>query len=218
VTCDLDNEGSRRTIEANSGVLEDVIKVPGRASPTMRWWIDVTRVGHASDRTALLVEIGAADDVVAPWRYRFDRMARAGVPAHVTVLYPFRTVVDEAARDRVSRIASSIGPTFVEFREPATFPGVVWLRPEPDAVFRALTQAVTVEFPDTPPYGGAHPDPTPHLSVAKGLDPAAERRLLEALRVALRREPIAAAVDALALYASDQHGRWTRQARWPLTG
>jgi predicted acetyltransferase len=40
VTCDVDNEPSRRIIERNGGVLEDIINVPGRPVPTMRWWID----------------------------------------------------------------------------------------------------------------------------------------------------------------------------------
>jgi predicted acetyltransferase len=40
VTCDVDNVASRRIIERNGGVLEDVINVPGRPVPTMRWWID----------------------------------------------------------------------------------------------------------------------------------------------------------------------------------
>ncbi|HEY3834313.1 MAG TPA: GNAT family N-acetyltransferase [Acidimicrobiia bacterium] len=41
VTCDTTNEGSRRIIEGNGGVLEDVVEVPGRRVGTMRFWIDV---------------------------------------------------------------------------------------------------------------------------------------------------------------------------------
>jgi predicted acetyltransferase len=41
ITCDVDNEASRRIIERNGGVLEDMIKVPGRPVTTMRYWIDV---------------------------------------------------------------------------------------------------------------------------------------------------------------------------------
>jgi hypothetical protein len=42
---------------------------------------------------------------------------------------------------------------------------LLWLEPEPDHPFRALTAAVWREFPDHPPYGGLHTDPTPHLTV-----------------------------------------------------
>ncbi len=43
LTCDLDNLASRRIIERNAGTLEDVINVPGRSVPTMRWWIETPR-------------------------------------------------------------------------------------------------------------------------------------------------------------------------------
>jgi predicted acetyltransferase len=41
VTCDDDNEGSRRIIEGNGGVLEDVIPQPDSDVPKRRYWIDV---------------------------------------------------------------------------------------------------------------------------------------------------------------------------------
>jgi predicted acetyltransferase len=41
VTCDETNEASRRIIEANGGTLQDLVQLDGRASPTMRYWIDV---------------------------------------------------------------------------------------------------------------------------------------------------------------------------------
>lgn len=39
VTCDVDNEASRRTIERNGGVLEDIRDTSGR--PVRRYWITV---------------------------------------------------------------------------------------------------------------------------------------------------------------------------------
>ncbi len=45
---------------------------------------------------------------------------------------------------------------------------VVWLAPEPDAPFRALTAAVWNRFPEVLPYGGAHSDNVPHLTLGSG--------------------------------------------------
>ena len=42
---------------------------------------------------------------------------------------------------------------------------LVWLAPQPDEPFRALTQAVSAAFPDYLPYGGVHNDVVPHLTV-----------------------------------------------------
>jgi hypothetical protein len=40
-------------------------------------------------QSALLLPVPAAESVVGPHRARRDASARDGVPAHVTVLYPF---------------------------------------------------------------------------------------------------------------------------------
>lgn len=41
LTCDATNTGSRKIIEANGGVLEDIIEVDFQEAPVMRWWIEV---------------------------------------------------------------------------------------------------------------------------------------------------------------------------------
>ena len=43
----------------------------------------------APDESALLVPVPAAEAAVAGHRARLDLSARQGVPAHITVLYPF---------------------------------------------------------------------------------------------------------------------------------
>lgn len=42
-------------------------------------------------QTGLIVRIPEAEPAVRRWRDRFDPSAEAGVPAHVTVLFPFRS-------------------------------------------------------------------------------------------------------------------------------
>ena len=42
VTCDDDNVGSSRVIEANGGVLENVVETADRAVATRRYWIDLS--------------------------------------------------------------------------------------------------------------------------------------------------------------------------------
>lgn len=41
ITCDADNVGSYRIIEANGGVLENEIIIPGSSLPKRRYWIDL---------------------------------------------------------------------------------------------------------------------------------------------------------------------------------
>jgi predicted acetyltransferase len=41
ITCDADNVGSRKIIEANGGVLENEVAQPDRDVPKLRYWIDL---------------------------------------------------------------------------------------------------------------------------------------------------------------------------------
>jgi hypothetical protein len=43
---------------------------------------------------------------------------------------------------------------------------MLYLPPEPKSVFVAMTRAMVKAFPDHLPYGGAHNDILPHLTVA----------------------------------------------------
>lgn len=90
----------------------------------------------------------------------------------------------------------------------------MWLAPEPDDGFRALTVAVCSAFPDCPPYGGACADVVPHLTIGS---PADLSRMRAAARATSTRLPIKAAVRAAQLFqGSDAPGTWRRVAELPL--
>jgi len=105
---------------------------------------------------------------LARLRDRMDPSAADGVPAHVTLLYPF--MPPEALNDDIRRVIERIvarEPSFsVAFRSVARWPSVVYLPPEPPEPFRRLTAALAAEFPDYPPYEGVHAEVVPHLTVA----------------------------------------------------
>jgi 2'-5' RNA ligase len=140
------------------------------------------------------------------------------VPAHVTVLFPFRArdAIDEPTRQLVGEVAASVPAFSVRFAEPAEWPGVVWLRPEPDDGFRALTAAAMQCFPDYPPYNGEFPDTVPHLTVGQNLDDEQHRAAFEAMTQGLGRRPVNTEVRELVLYMSDDEGVWARRGGWPL--
>jgi 2'-5' RNA ligase superfamily len=91
---------------------------------------------------------------------------------------------------------------------------VVWLAPEPDNGFRALTTAVCSAFPDYPPYGGAFTDVIPHLTLGAHADLS---RMRAAARATSAQLPIKAAVRTVHLFqGSDAPGAWRRVAELPL--
>jgi 2'-5' RNA ligase len=84
--------------------------------------------------SAVIVAVPEAGDVVGPHRAELDRAASWGVPAHVTVLYPF--VPPAKIDDRVIRALAdalqSVTAFGITFARVAWFGDeVVWLAPEP---------------------------------------------------------------------------------------
>lgn len=170
--------------------------------------------------TAVIVPIAAAEPVVGPHRRRFDRAASWGVPAHVTVVYPF--VPPAGIDDTIRRLEALVAgvPTFdVTFTECRWFgEDVLWLAPEPEQPFRDLTDRLVAEFPDHPPYAGAHDDVVPHLTVGESrLGSVAELRAAETS--VSRVLPLTARVDhALLLAGTDRPDSWRTVATLPLGG
>ena len=99
-----------------------------------------------------------------------DPVAGVGVPAHVTLLFPFAPPgrLDEGTRTALGRIIAS-EPVFpFVLREVGRWPRQVYLLPEPSDPFKRLIARLAVAYPEYPPYAGAHKvaDIVPHLTVA----------------------------------------------------
>jgi 2'-5' RNA ligase len=170
--------------------------------------------GHS----ALIVTVPEAEAVVSAHRERLDRAASWGVPAHVTVLFPFLppAEIDERVLDTLGRAAATV-PAFVVALERVAWFGdrVVWLAPSPAEPFQRLTAAVTARFPGVPPYEGAFEEVVPHLTVGHD-HPVAE--LTAAAEAVAARLPIRARVDTLRLITGRREpgGSWLTRALFPL--
>jgi 2'-5' RNA ligase len=148
-------------------------------------------------------------------RRRHDPSARAGIPAHVTLIYPFvaPSELTPAIRDRLARLVGSQPAFDVSFAAVRQFPRVVWLAPHPARAFARLTDALSDAFPEQRPYGGAFDTVIPHLTVALDDDPD----VLNAVEAALTaRLPIRATANLVTVAAVGSDGRWHTRWRLPL--
>jgi 2'-5' RNA ligase len=162
-------------------------------------------------RSAIIVPVPETEPLVTRHRRALKHAGSASVPAHVTVLYPF-VHPSEIGPNTLADIAEAVaGVTAFDcvFGHVKWFgEEVVWLEPNPDDHFRALTKAVCERFPDRQPYGGEHPETVPHLTVADSRtgDPVSKRRAAAGIAAAL---PIQARIDRVRLVAGDDaHGPW----------
>lgn len=119
--------------------------------------------------SALVILVPEAESLVGPFRDRYDPSASRGVPAHITISYPFLP----ADRENPESIHSTLRELFLGYHsfefslvEPRCFPGVLYLAPDPGSPFVELIEAVLERFPETELYGGEFQDIQPHLTVA----------------------------------------------------
>jgi len=157
--------------------------------------------------------------VVGRYRARLDGAAALGVPAHVTVLYPFvpPSAITVGTVAVLARAAASVGAFECRFPVTAWFgEEVLWLAPRPDEPFRTLRRAVCGAFPGYLPYGGGFDDVIPHLTVGdRSPGGAADLRAAEAgIRPAL---PVAARVGRVWLMTDGTApDNWRAVAEIPL--
>jgi len=165
--------------------------------------------------SGLVLLIPELAPVIDDLRARHDPAARQGMPAHVTVLYPFMPPV-RLGRSRRRRLAEVIGgfsAMELTFARIGRFPEVLWLAPEPAEPVMALVRAITAAFPDYPPYGGQFDTVVPHVTVAhgEGLDLGALEPELRA-RIA---QPVTCRVNSVRLF-STVRGKWRELDRFEL--
>ena len=166
--------------------------------------------------TALIVEIPEAEPAVGQLRDRLDPNARLGVPAHITVIYPFAPAeaIDTAARQRLADLFGSIFSFGFRLDQVGWFgQDVLWLGPADPAPFRVLTERVVAAFPAYPPFEGRFSEVVVHLTVGQGGPVGELRSAEEAVRPRL---PIDGTVRAVTLLTSEADGRWRRRATFSL--
>jgi 2'-5' RNA ligase len=134
--------------------------------------------------SGFVVVVPEAEALVGALRWEHDQSARLGVPAHVTVLFPFMDPanIDEEVFRACARVLAAQPSFSFTLGSVGRFAETAYLEPRPAKPFIALTQALAAAFPAYPPYRGEFPSVIPHLTVAHGS--AAAAALVEAALVA----------------------------------
>jgi 2'-5' RNA ligase len=166
-------------------------------------------------RTALVALVPEAEPLVETHRQRHDPTAKAGMPAHVTVLYPWLSAdaLDAASLADLGDVLGRRQAFEVTFGEFGRFPQTLWLAPRPADPFLALTGAVTERWPDFPPYGGEFESVVPHLTVGDAVDPDALADVVADVAPSL---PVTARIEQVALMTPNGGGHWQQHSTFRL--
>ncbi len=166
--------------------------------------------------SAFALNVPEAEPCVGDLRARFDPSCALGVPAHITILYPFMepSKIDDAVLGQAREVLSAFRPFTFRLQRIERFPGVLYLAPEPALPMKAMTYGLAARFPSFPPYGGQHAGVVPHLTVAQAADAGLDAAQRE-LRSRLPAGGIAARCAEIVLMENTS-GLWKPMHRFPL--
>lgn len=172
-------------------------------------------------RTALVVVTREAERDLIAWRRRYLRdTVERGIPAHVTILFPFVPAdrVDDTF-PALRELYAPLVPFTCELASVESFPGYAWLAPRPAERFLDLIGITRRAFPDYPPYGELELEPIPHCTVGAEEDPARLDEIVAELRDTLGAElPLRCRVGAVTLLEELPDATWVERHAFPLAG
>jgi hypothetical protein len=158
-------------------------------------------------RTALIVPIPEADPQIGAFRLAYDSSAARGIPAHVTILFPFLDTADLEEAAIADLIAAFPAFDFELDRVERFDDGVTWLHPTPSLPFVDLTAAVWQRWPERPPYEGVFDEVIPHVTISE-----------TPIDVQLELPIVARAREVLLIEEDEASGRWAARLHLPLLG
>lgn len=164
--------------------------------------------------SAVLLCVPEAEALVGRWRREHDPSAARGVPAHVTLLYPFLPAgqVDEGVLGELEWFFAGVDAFPLVFDAVGEFgaEGVVFLAPATEELAE-LTGALARRWPECPPYAGKHERPVPHLTAVHSPDAVVRAEACAQLQQGL---PLSATASHAELWVCDNAGSWTQRARF----
>jgi 2'-5' RNA ligase len=151
---------------------------------------------------------------LAAVRTRFGAMTSPGLPAHVTILFPFIPVdnLDPSVGAAVAELAAEREPFRARFEQVLHQDSMVWLVPGQQEPFLELTTAVVARWPAYLPYGGAYDSLIAHLTLVESSNDAIAR----ATSAALGQGPFEVLVEELQLIGEVESGGWRELGRFRL--
>jgi 2'-5' RNA ligase len=149
---------------------------------------------------------------------QYDPSAAAGVPPHVTLMFPFIPPADltDGTIETLEKLISGTGPFQFSLTRVNEFEqGVVYLQPEPAEPFAQLTRQIIRQFGILPYGGDFGEEPVPHLTVGILESTDARQPLMNQLRTAL---PIVTRAEESWLMVGSNTGAWKTVRKMPFRG
>ncbi len=167
-----------------------------------------------SMESAIILAVPEAEPLVGALRKEGDASAAHGVPAHVTLLYPFVEDPDEGIVEELRFFFAGVDAFPLTFTGIGHWPEVVYLAVQEAPEVHGLIESLVRRWPGYPPYGGAFAleDVVPHLTVVDTPDAQLRDRAAAHIATGL---PLHAAAHEASLWMHREDG-WVLHATFPL--
>ena len=121
---------------------------------------------------ALVVLVPEVDELIGPFRERFDHSASEGMLAHITINYPFQPNQPDRRLfiKELKELFAGFPSQSFKLTELRQFPDTLYLAVEPEKPFRDMIEAVVDLYPESPPYGGTITVVVPHVTISGLID------------------------------------------------
>ena len=164
-------------------------------------------------QSALIVPIELPAPLAAV-RARFGATTSPGLPAHVTILFPFIPVdnLNPSVGAAVTELAAAREPFRARFDQVQRQDAMVWLLPAQQEPFLELTAAVVARWSAYQPYRGAFESLIAHLTLVE----SSSHVIVRATLAALEDGPFEVLVEELQLIGEVESGGWRELDRFRL--
>jgi hypothetical protein len=173
---------------------------------------------NASEESGIIIPIPEAEGMVGPYRWKYDSVARLGIPAHITLIYPFfpPSLITNDIRKHLADLFSNYPIFEFSLTSIGRFPNTVYLTPSPKDKIVDLVRMIATAFPQYPPYGGQFPEINPHLTVAQSDDALLLEQVDREIRpLAAQGLPITKRVTEATLFEL-HNGLWSKTGTFAL--
>ncbi len=168
-------------------------------------------------QSVILIPIPSADPVIGEWRKKYDHVALHGIPAHITLLFPFKesSQITQEIIKKLEGIFLKVKQFPFTLDRINTFPNVIFLDPNPRDEFIKLIEAIVHIFPENSPYEGKYSSINPHATIAQISDiektDSLKKQIEEDISINF---PIQCLAKEAWLMIEDEKGEWHIQSKF----
>jgi 2'-5' RNA ligase len=142
-------------------------------------------------QSTLLIPVVEASESVNKWRVEYQDSAKRGMPAHITLFFPFLhpSEIGDSTITQLTHFFKKVNKFTYQLNKIENFPLVVYLAPTNGSKFTKISQNLATKYPQIKPYEGEYLAPIPHCTLARMSTEAKTEEIKGQIETSIKHEP-----------------------------